>query len=418
MSAVSDNIYRLLRSQTPGSTSSIVGAALFETVSEVCRLILQVAPPNDPSSPYGGWLTDAQWLEHHTMIVAGTLARLYTMPGKPWTSDAAAQAQVAYYQMMLPRAREVAAAKSTTDTAFNRLMANLLSAIPGMRNEFIEQEVFNTVDDLTRNYIAGTAPDQTAPAAQWMTEAQWELYYRLIYAGTMYRALSQPGKPWSDVNLSAFYKGQWDELLTFARADAAETFDVDPTARLVSSIKSRLPGAKESQIRLALYDVLQDACQRARLWTEKVPYRLLPNTQVFSVEQSKARIVMLVDVQHPVLTRRDVAYSNGKIAVNVDTATLDLEDYLYLTLALSPSLDVDMDNPQQWIPADLFASKYTLLLNGVLGAMMLQTAKPYSNTQLGQYHTQVFSRELNASPLIDREGGLPARQHWRFPRFA
>ena len=127
---------------------------------------------------------------------------------------------------------------------------------------------------------------------------------------------------------------------------------------------------------------------------------------------------MLINAQHPSLGMQVLNYSDEKVAVNVDIATLNPADYLYLTMALAPSLGADLENPATWIPGDIFASKYTLLLHGVLGAMMLQTAKPYSNTSLGQYHTQIYSRELTAAPLTDRDGGLPTRQRWRFPRFA
>lgn len=305
MSALTDNTYRLLRAQVTGATDRIVKLALFETVSELCRLSLNTDPPTDPTTDYTTWLTDDQWLKNHTLVIAGTLARLYAMPKRPW----------------------------------------------------------------------------------------------------------------SDIDTARVNKEQYDTLLSYARADAASGELVDPSARLLGAIRARLPGAKDSQTRLALFDTLQDACSRARVWTEQVPYRLVPGKQVFSVAQDKARVVTLLDVAHPVLDQRSVAYSDEKVAISVDIETLDPADYLYLTMALAPSLDVDMDDPQQWIPHDLYASKYTLLLHGVLGTMMLQTAKPYSNTSLGQYHTQVYSRELNASPLKDREGGLPARQHWRFPRF-
>ncbi|MBP33243.1 hypothetical protein [Methylobacterium sp.] len=306
MSALTDNTYRLLRAQVTGATDRIVKLALFETVSEVCRLSLNTAPPTDPLSDFTGWLTDDQWLKNHTLVIAGTLARLYAMSKRPW----------------------------------------------------------------------------------------------------------------SDLDLARVNKDQYDTLLAYARADAAEAPSVDPSARLLGSIRSRLPGAKDSQTRLALFDVLQDACQQGRIWTEVVPFRLIPGKQMFSIAQPGARIVMLINAQHPSLGMQVLNYSDEKVAVNVDIATLNPADYLYLTMALAPSLGADLENPATWIPGDIFASKYTLLLHGVLGAMMLQTAKPYSNTSLGQYHTQIYSRELTAAPLTDRDGGLPTRQRWRFPRFA
>lgn len=306
MSALTDNTYRLLRAQVTGATDRIVKLALFETVSEVCRLSLNTAPPTDPLSDFTGWLTDDQWLKNHTLVIAGTLARLYAMPKRPW----------------------------------------------------------------------------------------------------------------SDIDTARVNKDQYDTLLSYARADAAEAPSVDPSARLLGSIRSRLPGAKDSQTRLALFDVLQDACQRGRIWTEVVPFRLEPGKQVFPVSQPGARVVMVVNAQHAGIERQAIDYSNEKVAISVDISTLDPADFLYLTMALAPSLDVDLENPAMWMPGDIFASKYTLLLHGVLGAMMLQTAKPYSNTSLGQYHTQIYSRELNAAPLTDRDGGLPTRQRWRFPRFA
>jgi hypothetical protein len=306
MSALTDNTYRLIRAQVTGATDRLVKLALFETVSELCRLSLKTAPPTDPTSDYTTWLTEDQWLQNHSLVNAGTLARLYAMPKRPWT----------------------------------------------------------------------------------------------------------------DLDSAKIQKDLYDTLLAYARADAAETPDIDPSSRLISSVMSRLPGAKDSQIRLALFDVLQDACSRGHIWVEKVPYRLQVGFQVFPISQPQARIVMLVDAAHPQLDRRAISYSNEKIAISTDIAKLHTDDYLYLTLALAPSLDLNMEDPQSWIPADLWNSKYTLLLNGVLGAMMLQTAKPYSNNGLGQFHNAIYSREMVASPLIDREGGLPVRQHWRFPRFA
>lgn len=418
MSATTDNVMVLLRAQTPGSTDPILKTILFETVSEVCREVLQVAPPLDPQSDHSGWLTETQWVENHTTILAGTLGRLYAQPAKPWTNPTAAQANIAYYTALLPRAREYDTSKPSTPTAFARLMNNLRGNFYGMRDGAIGQEVFNVVDDLTRNVLQTTPPNQTDEPQDWLTPEEWEATYRLVYAGAMVRILTQPSKPWTNPQLAAFYQSQWDSLSTFARADATGVGKADPTDKLMGNLRAQLVNAKDSQIKQALFNVIMDACTRGYIWVEEVPVSFKPGQRVANIVPADTQIVLVQNFYHSSEDMTGIQYDNGNVALAADAVDGRFLEPMLVTMALAPLATADPELPNQWIPYDLWSKHYTLLLNGVLAFMMLQPAKPFSNPALGQLHSRLYARDLNNATITQKDRGIPTRQHWRFPRFA
>lgn len=419
MSTQSDNILRILKVQLPGVMPKVLALALGETVTDLCRDGLGKDGPQDYAGEPANWLAADEWIDHHGTIVSGTLARLMAQVGKPYTNVELASVHNTIFVQGVTRARERMATTEEASNGFTRVMANLRYAVPAVRDPAIQQELFNTVDEFRRNVLQRDPPDPTKSATEWLSEEEYASYFRLLTAGTLYRLFMQSNKPWTDLKAAALQQQVYSDEVATTRADAGDDAADDPTDRLMSSIRADLPGAKDAVILQALFEVVDEACRHAHVWVEPVLVALTPGRQVFEVEVPGADIVRVAAIGHPTLGGCAQYGGNGRVYVTGEIDDEAAQEPLSVMSSLTPKITVDMGKPEEWIPADLWGPLHQMLMHGVLSKLMLKPGKPYSNTQLAQFHGQKHRRFLMQAKIDTRAAGItPATPTWRFPRFA
>jgi uncharacterized Fe-S cluster protein YjdI len=410
-----DRVLVQLRTEVPLARDSVLLKALGETVDVLARDVLQSTPPSggDPAA----WLSAEAWGTHADFLVHGTLARLFAQVAQPWTSAEAAKYHLDAWTALYGRARETAAAVASAPDAYARLLANLRSAVPLAHDPLLLQELFNVVDDLTRTTLQTTPPVHGAAPASWLTAAQWEQHYRLLFAGTMARLLTQSGKPWTDPDLAQVQQALYAEQLVLARGDANAALSV-PTAldRVMDVLRVRLPGAKDSVIHLELFNAIDEFCRHAYAWVETITVPLVAGQTVYAVTPAGTEIVEALSIDHATLQSAGIVYSAGTIALDGAPEADDLATPLALVAVLTPSpLNTA---PADWLPADLVAKHYAALVDGTLSKMMMQAAKPYSNPALAQFHGRRFRNAIALATVDARTGDVAGVRAWSFPRFA
>lgn len=92
------------------------------------------------------------------------------------------------------------------------------------------------------------------------------------------------------------------------------------------------------------------------------------------------------------------------------TPTVEYAEALTIYVALTPKITVTH------VPRIAATRHYDAILDGALGRIMSQPAKPYSNQVLGQYHLNRFRAAIGKykAAAIQGNNGAPA---WSFPRF-
>jgi hypothetical protein len=189
------------------------------------------------------------------------------------------------------------------------------------------------------------------------------------------------------------------------------------TDRLMKDARIRLPGATDDAIRLELFSVLDEFFQDSNVWKEKIEFSVSAtddtSTTYYIEPESVASLHRLKCVEN----------SNGfgvaavmKVPGEVTLMTPPSQDDTYTaTVVLTVNDPVARDGyPEfpQWI-----LNRYRMtLLDGLMGRMMSQPAKPFTNLQLGTYHMRRFRSAVAFASTESLRKHVANTQAWRFPR--
>jgi hypothetical protein len=184
--------------------------------------------------------------------------------------------------------------------------------------------------------------------------------------------------------------------------------------RLMESIRADCPGALDDTIRRSLFSCLREMLHISDVWTNDIPldvtvgettYDLFPtddgniNRLMYIFDLNQAQVYGRMPVPGTLILRD---------APNVDT-----------TYTVTVALTVfDPVTPEGYpLLPDWIIERYSdELVDGVLGRLMSQPVKPYSNQQLAVYHLRRWRNGIARARIDARQQNLFASQAWRFPR--
>ena len=194
------------------------------------------------------------------------------------------------------------------------------------------------------------------------------------------------------------------------------------TERLIKNAQIVLPGSLDNVIRLELYNVLDSFFRDSSIWQEDVTFSVTagdPVGTIYYIEpESVSAIVRLMYVFNlDRLQQRASMQIPGEVTFLTPPPQQEPPaTYQYVaTVALSIIDPVQSDGyPEfpQWI-----LDKYGLgILDGVLGRMMLQPAKPYTNEKLGVAHWGAFRKTCSIAGTEATHRNVHGAQSWMFPQ--
>lgn len=194
--------------------------------------------------------------------------------------------------------------------------------------------------------------------------------------------------------------------------------------RLMDQARVRLPGAVDAAILMELFSALKDFFIDSNLWRERIDFTAQPvlpgqthasNPEAFTydvvpVEGSIVRLGAVTDAGgRPV---RATMERPGCIVLSLPvTSPEPLTAHVVLTVSDPTTRD---DYPQ--FPMWILNRYFTIILDGVLGRMMSQIAKPYSSPAIAMAHLRNFKRGTSAARVDVQRQNVYAAQPWRFPR--
>lgn len=186
--------------------------------------------------------------------------------------------------------------------------------------------------------------------------------------------------------------------------------------RFMSNARMRLPGALDGAIQQEMFDVMKEFFDGTNIWREDVSFSTVVDQTEYEVDQTEAssinRLMWLLDTNDLIVNA--TMNEPGIIVLGTEPSIVET---LTVTYALTVDDPVDSNSYPQF-PAWVL-KKYSIgLLDGVLGKMMTQPAKPYSNERLAIYHLKRFRDAVARARTESDRGQLNAAQRWRFPAWA
>ncbi len=201
--------------------------------------------------------------------------------------------------------------------------------------------------------------------------------------------------------------------------------DVDFT---MNQARMKLPGSSDSGIKSELFSVVKEFLKDTNAWIEYNRLNVTADVQFYTITPREGgQIIRLVG-----------ATDGNGFAVNVsmpEIPTLIVHKRVQVTSIPSSPNDTTLSATSPWrvciiknidlpqtrdqlpICPEFVLKRYSeIILDGILGKMMLEQAKSYTNTQLGMYHLKRYRDGINEARNDAFTQNVFGGQRWSFPQ--
>lgn len=192
--------------------------------------------------------------------------------------------------------------------------------------------------------------------------------------------------------------------------------------RLMDNARIKLPGALDGTLQLELVNVLNDFFAGSNIWKEDLPFQVTPTSETY-LEDPAAWTYTIVPSQGQINRVLGVVTSKGlpvpvgmSIPGEIVLARQPSEADTYTAQVALVLGDQMTKEGYPAFPEWILSKYYNDLLDGLLGNMMGQLAKPYSNPNLAQYHLKKFRSAVSQAKVEAQHENVYRGQSWRFPQ--
>lgn len=190
-----------------------------------------------------------------------------------------------------------------------------------------------------------------------------------------------------------------------------------PRHLLLNRARTRMIGASDAGIKLVLHDVLDQFFNESNSWVEDISLAVAPNVLTYTV--------VLAEVPSGQVMRLSGVIDNNRVVqpaiMSLDFTTIVLRDPVSSAQTFTASLiktvrpeDCD-DNLMPVAPDWVFQKYYRTLLAGILGKMMMEDGKPYTNQALGVLQLKDFTAGIAKARVAAAHRNTFGVNAWVFP---
>ena len=196
--------------------------------------------------------------------------------------------------------------------------------------------------------------------------------------------------------------------------------------RFMKNARSRLTGAVDDVLQLELFNVMDEFFKNSNVWNEDIDINIPaadPAGTIYELTPSTPSLI------HNLLWVFQVPDSStigrgAPIAAAMQTPgeltlrTQPSSDQVYRVTVSLTVQDPETRNGYVTFPAWVLARYREIILDGLLGRMMSQQSKPYTNMQLSVFHMRKFKIGYTAARVEWQRNNTYQQQAWRFPGFS
>jgi hypothetical protein len=191
--------------------------------------------------------------------------------------------------------------------------------------------------------------------------------------------------------------------------------------RIMNEARVRLPGVSDAGLKGTMFDVIDEFFDNSNAWIEWLNVNLVVGSQTYTLYPQQGgmlnRLVTLLDsnnVVYPaVVSFSDVYTPPGVILSLVNPVSAPvLVTACFTKKVVLPNNKWDIPDAPSWL-VPLYG-RY--LLDGLLGNLMMQRGKSYSDPDRSQYHIKRFRDGMDMAKTAVMRSNLLGGQAWRYPR--
>lgn len=188
-------------------------------------------------------------------------------------------------------------------------------------------------------------------------------------------------------------------------------------ARFINELRVELPGATDAGIYQAMFNVFHEFFETTNAWQENINIAMVADETVYQLTVAEGgefkRVIGIVNENSSPAGAFKCDLTGLVTFKNAPNTTA----VWVARVAKTVGTPVDRDGKPQ-VPDFTFAQFYTGLIAGVLGRLMLQPKKPYSNPSLARVHWARFRNLMGDVRSAVIKGNVYDAQAWAFPQFA
>ena len=183
-------------------------------------------------------------------------------------------------------------------------------------------------------------------------------------------------------------------------------------AKLMGQAQVALTGASDAQLRVQLFDALEEFFDGSNCWQETIGFTVIPDTLVYPLYPLSGRILRL-----------DGVVDQNNVPQQAVMPVIGTVRFLYPYTNVQPMTAVVIKNvtdplccPPPHIPEWVLPLHGQGILRGILGGMMLQPGQSYSNTALANFHLQRFRDAIAKARVAAMRMNTVGAQSWAYPQ--
>jgi hypothetical protein len=182
--------------------------------------------------------------------------------------------------------------------------------------------------------------------------------------------------------------------------------------KLLGQAKVSLTGASDVELKVQLFEVLQEFFDGSNCWQEAIKITVIPDTLDYPVMPLCGRVLRL----NAVLDQHNVPQQAVMPELGVVRFLYPYTQIQPMTVTVIKTVTDPFTCFPPGIPDWILPMHGLGLLHGILGNMMQQPGVSYSNPQLAIFHLQKFRDAIAHARVAAAKMNTIGAQNWMFPR--
>lgn len=196
--------------------------------------------------------------------------------------------------------------------------------------------------------------------------------------------------------------------------------------QLMNQARVKLVGASDGGLKGELYDVLSEFLNDSSIWTQGCWVTAVPNKHTYPVQVNEGQIIRLARVINfgptmPVEGSTPPSYPTFQASLMPEIGMIRLKhapvttNYLLVELVTNVALPTTRDMIPL-MPHWVLPLHHVGILDGLLGKMMAQVSKSYSNDKQSRYHLTRFRDAIARARVQKMKANTVGATAWSFPQ--
>lgn len=183
-------------------------------------------------------------------------------------------------------------------------------------------------------------------------------------------------------------------------------------AKLIGQAQVMLLGVSKAQLKVQLFDTLDEFFDGSNCWLEGINFSVLPDTLDYPLRPVGGRIVRLAAVldQHN-MQQQALMPEIGTVRFLYPFNQVQPMTAIVVKTVTDPLCCYPPNIPDWILPKHGIA-----ILHGIVGTMMMVPAQSYTNPQMAQFHLGKFSDGISGAFVASSKANTVGAQAWMFPQ--